>query len=121
MNKIKTVYYIFYIIIIISIFFFAIYTEPAIDLMYKWKWFKYLTDVIKLLQIMLFIISGLLIFEIIIENTHIFKLKKKNKSLNKEIMSLKAKLYDNQVAREEKLLKSGSPAIEEGSNIENEE
>lgn len=89
MRKFKIVYYIIYASYIGTSVYFAL----DIEAMFKqFGMFSFL----KFLQYWAAFGMFLLVFEWMLENIHLFQLRRKNKKLEKQIMSLKSELYELQ-------------------------
>ncbi|GEM_PF-5816059 len=89
MRKFKTFYYIIYFGYIGTSVYFGLYTETMFK---QFGMFSFL----KFLQYWAAAGMLLLIFEWILENIHLFQLRRRNKRLEKEVMSLKSELYEIQ-------------------------
>ena len=89
MRKFKIVYYIIYAAYIGTSVYFAL----DIEAMFKqFGMFSFL----KFLQYWAALGMFLLVFEWIVENIHLFQIRRRNKKLEKEIMTLKSELYELQ-------------------------
>jgi hypothetical protein len=96
MNKFKRIFYLSYLLYFCFVGFIGYYYE---DLVLRWEW-DFIDTWAGLLRFVLKLSAfGLVLFltEIIIENFQIFSLHKKIESLEKDIMALKGKLYDQSV------------------------
>lgn len=93
MKKFKTIFYGIYILYFLISAFIAFYYEKIV-LHWDWDWISTWTGLIRLVLQMGAVGSILFITEIIIENIHLITKRSKIKSLEREIVDLKAKLYD---------------------------
>ena len=89
MRKFKIVFYIIYFGFILASIYFAMYTEAMFK---QFGMFSFL----KFLQYWGAFGMLLLLLEWIVENIHLFQVRRKNKKLEKEVMSLKSELYEMQ-------------------------
>lgn len=93
MKKFKTIFYGIYILYFVISAFIAFYYEKIV-LHWDWDWISTWTGLIRLVLHMGAIGTILFVTEIIIENIHLATKRSKIKSLEREIVDLKAKLYD---------------------------
>lgn len=93
MNKFKKIFYGIYLIYLTVAAFVAVYYE---DLVLRWDWDTINTWVGLLRFVLKLGGLGLVLFilEIVIENIHLYSKSSKIKSLEIEVLDLKAKLYD---------------------------
>lgn len=89
MRKFKTFFYIIYFGYILTSIYFAMYTEVMFK---QFGMFSFL----KFLQYWAALGMLLLLVEWLVENIHLFRLRRKNKKLEKEVMALKSELYELQ-------------------------
>ncbi|MEQ8712442.1 MAG: hypothetical protein RIC80_05470 [Cyclobacteriaceae bacterium] len=108
MRKFKIVFYIIYFGFIVTSVYFAMNT----DAMFKqFGMFSFL----KFLQYWGAFGMLLLLFEWIVENIHLFQVRRKNKKLEKEVMSLKSELYEMQ----KKVMSTNEPTpVEAPSSVQ---
>lgn len=106
MRKFKIIFYIIYFGFIFTSVYFAVYTE---EMFKQFGMFSFL----KFLQYWGAFGMLLLLVEWLVENIHLFQLRRRNKKLEKEVMALKSELYEMQ----KKVMTSNelSPAIESSS------
>jgi hypothetical protein len=106
MRKFKIFFYIIYFGFILASIYFAMYTEQMFK---QFGMFSFL----KFLQYWGAFGMLLLLVEWAVENIHLFQLRRKNKKLEKEVMSLKSELYEMQ----KKVISTNEPvsAIESAS------
>ena len=99
MTKFKRIFYLAYVLYFCFGGFIAYNYE---DLVLRWDW-DFIDTWAGLLRFVLKVSAfGLVLFliEIIVENIHIFSLRNKIDSLEKEVMDLKGKLYDRSVSEQ---------------------
>lgn len=89
MRKFKIFFYIIYFGFIITSIYFAMYTD---EMFKQFGMFSFL----KFLQYWGAFGMLLLLTIWLVENIHLFQLRRKNKKLEKEVMSLKSELYEMQ-------------------------
>lgn len=108
MRKFKIVFYIIYFGFIVTSIYFAMNT----DAMFKqFGMFSFL----KFLQYWGAFGMLLLLVEWVVENIHLFQVRRKNKKLEKEVMSLKSELYEMQ----KKVISTNEPApVEAPSSVQ---
>ncbi len=108
MRKFKIVFYIIYFGFIVTSVYFAMNT----DAMFKqFGMFSFL----KFLQYWGAFGMLLLLFEWIVENIHLYQVRRKNKKLEKEVMSLKSELYEMQ----KKVMSTNEPTpVEAPSSVQ---
>ena len=89
MRKFKIIFYIVYFGFILTSIYFAMYTEVMFK---QFGMFRFL----KFLQYWAAFGMLLMLAEWLVENIHLFQIRRKNKKLEKEVMSLKSELYGMQ-------------------------
>ncbi len=94
MKRFKTFFYPVYIITIIFVLMMAFNIYDTLELFKRWGWFKYFSDLPFMVRDMMVFLTLLMSIELILENFAIFNNRGKVKKLEKEIVALKAKLYD---------------------------
>lgn len=108
MRKVKLIFYVFYF----GYFFVSIYFALYIDAMFKqFGMFPFL----RFLKFWIITGMALLLIEWLIENIHIYQLRRNNKKQEAEITKLKAQLYDHLKLDDSTQL----PAKEDQNNISN--
>ena len=97
MKKFKVVFYIIFFGFILASVYFAVYTDEMFKQFGMFSFLKFLKywGALGLL---------ILLVEWIVENIHLFQLRRRNKKLGKEVMALKSELYEVQ-----KKVISGNP------------
>lgn len=108
MRKFKIVFYIIYFGFIVTSIYFAMNT----DAMFKqFGMFSFL----KFLQYWGAFGMLLLLLEWVVENIHLFQIRRRNKKLEKEVMSLKSELYEMQ----KKVISTNEPApVQETASVQ---
>ncbi len=102
MRKFKIVFYIIYFGFIVTSVYFAMNTD---EMFKQFGMFSFL----KFLQYWGAFGMLLLLVEWIVENIHLFQVRRKNKKLEKEVMSLKSELYEMQ----KKVMSTNAPTLAE--------
>lgn len=111
MKKFKTFFYGIYILYFAFSAFIALNYEKIV-LHWDWDWISTWTGLIRLVLQMGGVGTILFITEIIVENIHLASKRSKIKTLEKEVIDLKAKLYDKGNASESQAAPQSQPVIE---------
>ena len=101
MKRFKTFFYPIYIVVIVLVLLIALNIYDALELFKRWGWFKYFSDLPFMARDLLVFLAALMSIELIIENISIFGSRGKHRSLEQEIIELKAKLYDKSQEEQE--------------------
>lgn len=109
MKIFKFIFYPIYLAVIILVVLTAINLFEALELFKAWGWFNYFSDLPILGRKLLYGLCVLMVFELIIENLHLRKMKKASNKAQEEIHDLKEKLYDK---AQVELTKSGFTELE---------
>ena len=114
MKKFKSAFYGIYIIYFLFATFIGIYYN---DIVLRWSWDPIDTWVGLIRFVLKMGGIGIVLFFslIVIENIELFTMRKKIKNQEKEILSLKSKLYDRSTEEQEKVVDSPSQIEEENS------
>ncbi len=94
MKKFKTFFYPIYLVVIVLVLLIAFNIYDSLELFKRWGWYKYFSDLPIMGRNLLVFLCFLMFLELVIENLSLLSLRSKKKSQEKEIESLKAKLYD---------------------------
>lgn len=95
MKKFKYIFYAVYLITAVLVIFMSIYIYESLDLFKKIGWYKYFSDLPIMVRNLLFYISFLMLIEFVFGGILRLMQKRKIARLNKEIVSLKARLFDD--------------------------
>ncbi len=112
MKTFKLIYYPIYILTTLVVLWIAIDMFHALEIFQSWGWFKYFSELPGLGRNLLWVLSALLVIEIVIENLHLKASKKQLKETKKEIEDLKNlqnKLYEK---AQEELTRGGFTELE---------
>lgn len=102
MKKFKLIYYIIYGLFTGLVFYLAANLISVIDTLKDWGWYTYLSELPTIGSRFFYVTGFFLIVAVAIENYFTFAMRGERKKLEKEIISLKAKLYDKGIGfREE--------------------
>lgn len=96
MKKFRYIFYAVYLITAVLVIFMSIYIYESLDLFKKIGWYKYFSDLPILVRNLLFFISFLMLIEFVFGGILRLMQRSKITRLNKEIVSLKARLFDDQ-------------------------
>ncbi len=94
MKRFKTIFYPVYLIVIVLVLLIAFNIYDSLELFKRWGWYRYFSDLPIMGRNLLVFLCLLMTTEIAIENFSLIGSRSKVKKLNREIESLKAKLYD---------------------------
>lgn len=109
MKKFKLIYYIIYALFTGLVFYLAANLISVIDTIKDWGWYTYLSELPTIGSRFFYVTGTFLIVAVAIENYFTFAMRGERKKLEQEIISLKAKLYDQGNAIQE----SAPPQITE--------
>ena len=101
MKKFKTFFYPIYILVIIMVLMISFNIYDSLELFKRWGWFKYFSDLPFMIRNLMVFLTFLMAVELVIENISLIKTYSRNKSLEREVTDLKAKLFDKGQEEEE--------------------
>ncbi len=101
MKKFKTFFYPIYVIVIIMVLMISFNIYDSLELFKRWGWFKYFSDLPFMIRNLMVFLTFLMAIEIVIENISLLQTRSRNRSLEREVVDLKAKLYDKAQGEEE--------------------
>lgn len=94
MGKFKLIYYVIYGLFTGLVFYLAANLISVIDTIKNWGWYTYLSELPTIGSRFFYVTGVFLVLALAIENYFTFAMRGERKKLEKEIISLKAKLYD---------------------------
>ncbi len=118
MKKFKLIYYVIYGLFTGLIFYLAANLISVIDTLKDWGWYTYLSELPTIGSRFFYVTGFFLIIAVAIENYFTFAMRGERKKLEQEIVSLKAKLYDQSNSIEQSATPEINEAPEETSSEE---
>jgi len=101
MKRFQIIYYVVYGLIILLVIYVAGNVSKLLDSLKDWGWYTYYSELPGLAGKFFYFVAISMIIGVAIENYFRFKKGGKQKSLEREIMELKAKLYDQEMTGKE--------------------
>lgn len=109
MKTFKLIFYPIYVLITLVVIWISIDMYHALEIFQSLGWFKYFSEIPGLGRNLLYVLSALLVIEIIVENLHLKARNKQLRASQHEIKDLQNKLYEK---AQEELTKGGFAELE---------
>ena len=103
MKKFKRIFYPIYLVVITFVLIISFNIYDSLELFKQWGWFRYFSDLPFMVRDLLVFMCLLMVVELVSENVHLISSKGKIANLEKEIMHLKARLYDQKEHEREEI------------------
>ncbi len=101
MRRFFIIYYAIYGLIILLVFYVASHVVQLLNSLKEWGWYTYYSELPSLAGKLMYFIGFVMVISMGIELFFKFKKRDKLKTLEKEVLTLKAKLYDRDIASKE--------------------